>query len=97
MSRENTIRDVMLILLGIFLFVIIIQGIEGCKTCSMYGVMWNDTEVSYGVDGYYIKGKGFYCVWVQNKTSKQIASTAEHEKCHVLVDKSYNHFCKWEN
>ena len=38
----------------------------------------------------------FYCVWVQGRNMTEIANTENHEVCHHLIEKDYEHFCEDE-
>ena len=51
-------------------------------------------NTSFGVEGLYFPSREYYCVWTKGRTPKEISSTEEHEKCHVLIDKDYYHFCE---
>ena len=42
------------------------------------------------LSGIYFYDKPYYCIWKDNNS----ISYENHEKCHYLVDKNYNHFCK---
>lgn len=46
------------------------------------------------VNGVYHSPKGFYCVWTKGRTAEEIDGTANHEKCHALIDEDEEHFCK---
>ena len=60
-----------------------------CESCKMY-----DPKVEWGLDGVYHPPE-FYCVWVKDKTEKEINNTVCHELCHhfIQIDKE-EHFCK---
>jgi hypothetical protein len=51
-----------------------------------------DEEV-FGLDGIYVTDK-YYCTWTKGKHPNEIASAKEHEICHDLVFKDYEHFCE---
>ena len=87
--KKETILSILIIiiLLGTGFIVGALYKSEGCKSCQMY-------DTSFGIDGVYFPSKEYYCVWTKDKTLKEIVSIEEHEKCHVLIDKDYYHFCE---
>ena len=58
----------------------------------------NDSLISKDIlNGLYVHGKDFYCVWTENRTKSQIEKTDYHENCHNLVENNYEHFCLSKN
>lgn len=45
------------------------------------------------VNGIYAQNN-YYCVWVKDKTIKEINRTETHEQCHHYVFTKFNHFCE---
>jgi len=58
-----------------------------CESCMMY-----NPDVEFGLKGIY-NHKGYYCVWVGDKTAEEINKTEAHELCHHFVRLDYEHFC----
>jgi hypothetical protein len=46
-----------------------------------------------GIDGVWFP-EGYYCVWVAGKNIEDINNTDAHERCHVLVNNDWDHFCR---
>jgi hypothetical protein len=53
-------------------------------------------DASNGLSGVYVNNNEgeYYCVWIKDRSPKDIADTENHEICHYLIanDKE-NHFC----
>ena len=66
-------------------------------TASERLAMYNKSLKTYsGANGLYYPTEEFYCVWVEGRTTEEIKSTEDHEICHALIDKDYEHFCRGE-
>jgi hypothetical protein len=43
--------------------------------------------------GVYVSGEDYYCVVTKGYSANQVSNTINHEVCHVLIDKDFEHFC----
>ena len=88
----NMFEICLLLLLGATLLTMFFINYEQCSYCkaiALYSAVLNITPV----DGLYSYGTEMYCVGTKGKTPMEIASIEEHEKCHALIHKDYEHFC----
>ena len=88
-------KDIIIIILCTIVLVVLMSKLiidyqKGCESCNICTFDINETK--FGVNGFY-STIGFYCIWTKDRTAKQIASVVEHEKCHALINKDYEHFC----
>ena len=90
MEKDGIMIILCMVVIIILISVLIDNNRKGCESCSICSFEINETK--FGINGYY-DNQGFYCIWTKDRTVNQIAGTEEHEKCHVLIDKDYEHFC----
>ena len=47
------------------------------------------------LNGYYNQNDEFYCVWIGNRTDREVMHTEIHEACHFHTRAQKDHFCGW--
>lgn len=104
-TEINTFTAVLMLIIVFFLGLLIYSGMKYAEVKANYEFFkkWLPTYKMYehikhgtfGITGVYFN-KEYYCIWVGNRTEKEINRTEAHELCHHYVTMDYGHFCKWE-
>lgn len=62
------------------------------EQCNMCKERFNNSEIF--IPRGFASGGSYYCVWTKNKTVEEIEEVDVHERCHILVNKGYEHYCE---
>ena len=63
-----------------------------CEHAETFQKLLDLSETKKTLQGFYYNDT-VYCVWLKNRTTEEIANTRNHEICHALVYRDYEHFC----